>query len=67
LHIGANVALIPINGNTLPFLSYGGSSTIINLAAMGILLNISKGGNEIKENITEQKFSAKLHRLRKRG
>lgn len=43
LHIGANVALIPINGNTLPFMSYGGSSTVINLAAIGILLNISKG------------------------
>jgi cell division protein FtsW len=41
LHIGANVALIPINGNTLPFLSYGGSSTIINLAAIGVLLNVA--------------------------
>jgi len=41
LHIGANVAMIPINGNTLPFLSYGGSSTIINLAAIGVLLNVA--------------------------
>jgi cell division protein FtsW len=41
LHIGANVALIPINGNTLPFLSYGGSSTIVNLAAIGVLLNVA--------------------------
>jgi cell division protein FtsW len=50
LHIGANVALIPINGNTLPFLSYGGSSTIINLTAIGILLNISKGVSTTEEN-----------------
>ena len=41
LHIGANVALIPINGNTLPFLSYGGSSTVVNLAAVGVLLNVA--------------------------
>lgn len=42
LHIGANVALIPINGNTLPFLSYGGSSTVVNLVAMGLVLNVSR-------------------------
>lgn len=42
LHIASNVALIPINGNTLPFISYGGSSTIINLTAIGLLLNISR-------------------------
>ncbi len=44
LHIASNVALIPINGNTLPFISYGGSSTIINLTAIGLLLNISRSG-----------------------
>lgn len=42
LHIGANVALIPINGNTLPFLSYGGSSTVVNLVGMALVLNVSK-------------------------
>lgn len=42
LHIASNVAMIPINGNTLPFFSYGGSSTIMNLIGIGILLNISK-------------------------
>ena len=34
--------LIPLTGITLPFVSLGGSSLCVNLAAMGILLNISR-------------------------
>ena len=34
--------LIPVTGVTLPFLSYGGSSLLITLCGMGILLNISR-------------------------
>ena len=36
------VGLIPVTGVTLPFLSYGGSSLLITLASMGIVLNISR-------------------------
>lgn len=36
------VGLIPVTGVTLPFLSYGGSSLLITLCSMGIILNISK-------------------------
>ncbi|MBN1618246.1 cell division protein FtsW [Candidatus Dojkabacteria bacterium] len=42
MHMGANVALIPLTGVPLPFFTYGGSSTLVTLAAIGILLNISK-------------------------
>ena len=34
--------LIPVTGVTLPFLSYGGSSLLITLCSMGIVLNISR-------------------------
>lgn len=36
------VGLIPVTGVTLPFLSYGGSSLLVSMASIGILLNISK-------------------------
>lgn len=36
------IGLIPVTGVTLPFLSYGGSSLLITLCSMGIILNISR-------------------------
>ena len=35
------VALVPTKGLTLPLLSYGGSSQVVTLTAIGILLRIS--------------------------
>lgn len=42
LNLMVVVGLIPVTGVTLPFLSYGGSSLLITLCGMGILLNISR-------------------------
>ena len=42
LNLSVVVGLIPVTGVTLPFLSYGGSSLLISMASIGILLNISK-------------------------
>ena len=42
LNLMVVVGLIPVTGVTLPFLSYGGSSLIITMIGIGILLNISK-------------------------
>lgn len=42
VHVGANMALLPLTGIPLPFVSYGGSSLVVTLAAAGILLNISR-------------------------
>lgn len=42
VNLGAMVSLFPLTGVPLPFISYGGSALVANLAAVGILLNISK-------------------------
>ena len=45
LNLMVVVGLIPVTGVTLPFLSYGGSSLLISLISIGILLNINKYNN----------------------
>lgn len=46
INLGAMVAIFPLTGIPLPLISYGGSSLISALAALGILLNISKDCRE---------------------
>lgn len=42
VNLGAVTGLLPITGVPLPFLSYGGSSLVVSLAAVGILVNIAR-------------------------
>jgi cell division protein FtsW len=42
LNLSAIVALVPLTGIPLPFISYGGSSLFVTLISIGILLNIKK-------------------------
>jgi cell division protein FtsW len=42
INIGVVVAVIPVTGITLPFVSAGGSSLTVSLAAVGVLLSISR-------------------------
>lgn len=41
-NIGMCIGLMPVTGIPLPFISYGGTSLVTNMIAMGIVLNISK-------------------------
>jgi cell division protein FtsW len=44
INIAAVVGAAPLTGIPLPFLSYGGSSLIVMLGAVGVLLNIARNG-----------------------
>ena len=39
------ISIIPVTGVTLPFLSYGGSSLLVSMASIGIILNISRNNS----------------------
>ncbi|MDJ0668191.1 MAG: putative lipid II flippase FtsW [Desulfobacterales bacterium] len=40
INMGVTLGLLPTKGLTLPFLSYGGTSLVLNMAAIGIIMNI---------------------------
>ena len=42
MNLSVVIGLIPVTGVTLPFISYGGSSLLITMTSIGIILNLSK-------------------------
>jgi cell division protein FtsW len=56
--------LVPTKGLPLPFMSYGGSALLVNMAAVGILLKISKGEHE---KAADEDADAKARRIARRN
>ena len=44
IHVGMNLGIMPVTGISLPFLSYGGSHSIMLLLGLGILMGMSRYG-----------------------
>ncbi len=45
LNLMVVIGMIPVTGVTLPFLSYGGSSLLVSMASIGIILNIDRSNS----------------------
>jgi len=54
INFAVATGLVPTKGLPLPFISYGGSSLLVNLIAIGMLLNISKIRKERKDNFIDK-------------
>jgi cell division protein FtsW len=48
LHMGVTVGILPVTGQTLPFVSLGGSSLVTTAFALGIILSISRATEELR-------------------
>ena len=57
LHIGVNLAVLPPKGLTLPMMSYGGSSLMITLAAMALLMRVHRETQLAQFGMPEQRAS----------
>lgn len=42
INVGMTMGVMPITGMTLPLVSYGGSSMVVNAAALGLLVNVGR-------------------------
>jgi cell division protein FtsW len=61
VNIGGVLGLLPITGLTLPFISFGGSSLVVTMAATGILLNVARQERQVRP--TPSRSAAALRSL----
>lgn len=65
INIGATTASLPYTGVPLPFISYGGTSEVISLAAIGVLLNISRYIQEPVDPVLSRRTVTQAFRRKK--
>ena len=61
INVGATLGLLPITGVPIPFLSFGGSALMFNMAAMGVILNIARQGRKdaMRKDSSRQKENSR--------
>lgn len=56
IHIGMNIGLLPVTGNTLPFMSYGGSHLLAEFLGLGMLMGMRKSGRVIHRDVASNEM-----------
>jgi len=62
INMAVVTAIIPPKGIPLPLVSYGGSSLVMNLASLGIILSLTRGAR-VARSATEALPNQERHRL----
>ncbi len=66
MHIGVNLAIVPNKGLTLPLMSYGGSSLIMTLVAIALLMRVYRETQIAQFGVPDRRASARPSLLTKR-
>ncbi len=51
INIGMNIGLLPVTGNTLPFMSYGGSHLLTEFLGLGILMGMKRYARPVHRDV----------------
>ncbi len=64
LHAGINMGLLPVTGTTIPFMSYGGSHTLAEFLALGMLSGMRAYARPTPREALNKEFSGGYDQLR---
>lgn len=56
IHVGMNIGLLPVTGNTLPFMSYGGSHLLAEFIGLGILMGMRSSSRTVHKDIASNEM-----------
>lgn len=64
INMGVTLGILPTKGLTLPFLSYGGTSLLVNMASIGILMNIGNRTSNAEYRISNTEYRSAIYDVR---
>lgn len=56
IHIGMNIGLLPVTGNTLPFMSYGGSHLLTEFIGLGMLMGMRASSRAVHKDLSSNEL-----------